>query len=236
VNTRSGCSLACSAIHCRFVDTFMGLSVPSCVSHQWFWFRDIPLPSFGSRRTSVPRSRRYYEDATTSRSAWPSAHCFAFRLHRPLHLRVRRGAPRDRQGCREAGSVLFSRRSEVSGAVPVGASGISQVPRQPLLRLCDGPGPRTAPTGLAMADGRMLPPGRTHRRRHHDHDIGATAPLHRPLSPLHDRRHRRPCKTRFRRAGCAFAGRASNPLGRCERFQSVPHLLSNFIRAMAESG
>jgi len=80
-----------------------------------------------------------------------------------------------------------------------------------------------------MADGRMQPPGPTHRRRHRDHDIGATAPLHRPPPALHDRRHRPPCKTRFRLAGCAFAGRASNPLGRCERFQSVPHLLSNFI-------
>ena len=32
-------------------------------------------------------------------------------------------------------------------------------------------------------------------------------------------RYRTPCKTRFRLAGCAFAGRESNPLDRYERFQ-----------------
>ena len=45
------------------------------------------------------------------------------------------------------------------------------------------------------------------------------ATLHRPLSTLHDGRRRTPCKTRFRLAGCAFAGRESNPLGSVERFQ-----------------
>ena len=48
---------------------------------------------------------------------------------------------------------------------------------------------------------------------------GLTATLRRPLSTLHDGRCRTPCKTRFRPAGCAFAGRGSNPLGRIERFQ-----------------
>ena len=46
-----------------------------------------------------------------------------------------------------------------------------------------------------------------------------TEPLHHTLSTLHDGRCRTPCKTRFRLAGCAFAGRESNPLGRNERFQ-----------------
>ena len=45
------------------------------------------------------------------------------------------------------------------------------------------------------------------------------ATLRRPLSTLHDGRRRTPCKTRFRLAGCAFAGRESNPLGSVERFQ-----------------
>ena len=39
-----------------------------------------------------------------------------------------------------------------------------------------------------------------------------TATLCHPLSTLHDARCRTPCKTRFRLAGCAFAGRESNPL------------------------
>ena len=46
-----------------------------------------------------------------------------------------------------------------------------------------------------------------------------TPPLRHPLSTLHDLRCRKPCKTRFRLAGCAFAGREFNPLGRSERFQ-----------------
>ena len=39
------------------------------------------------------------------------------------------------------------------------------------------------------------------------------------LSTLHDGRCRTPCKTRFRLAGCAFAGRESNPLSSVERLQ-----------------
>ena len=58
-----------------------------------------------------------------------------------------------------------------------------------------------------------------HRRRHRLPDFEAAATLHRPLSTLHDTRYRAPCKTRFRLAGCAFAGRESNPLDRDERFQ-----------------
>ena len=50
-------------------------------------------------------------------------------------------------------------------------------------------------------------------------------PLYRPLSTLHDHRYRGPCKTRFRLVGCTFAGRESNPLDRCERFQVFNHLL-----------
>jgi hypothetical protein len=46
------------------------------------------------------------------------------------------------------------------------------------------------------------------------------------LPTLHERRHRHPCKARFRLAGCAFAGRVSNPLERDERFQVIAILLS----------
>ena len=48
---------------------------------------------------------------------------------------------------------------------------------------------------------------------------GSIAALRHLLSTLHDPRCREPCKTRFRLAGCAFAGRESNPLGSDERFQ-----------------
>ena len=48
-----------------------------------------------------------------------------------------------------------------------------------------------------------------------------TATLRNLLSTLHDARCRAPCKTRFRLAGCAFAGRESNPLGSVGRFQII---------------
>ena len=47
---------------------------------------------------------------------------------------------------------------------------------------------------------------------------GSMASLHHPLCTLHDVRCRTPCNTRFRLAGCAFAGRESNPLARDEGF------------------
>ncbi len=72
----------------------------------------------------------------------------------------------------------------------------------------------------------MLPPDPTRRRLRRLHDFEAATGLQRPLSTLHERRCRRPCKTRFRLAGSAFAVRASNPLGRFERFQFTSILLS----------
>ncbi len=42
---------------------------------------------------------------------------------------------------------------------------------------------------------------------------------------LHERCCRRPCKARFRLAGCAFAGRALNPLDRIEKFQNLMFVL-----------
>jgi hypothetical protein len=65
----------------------------------------------------------------------------------------------------------------------------------------------------------VLPPDPTDRRLSALHDFGATPGLQHPLSTLHERRCRRPCKTRFRLAGCAFTGRGANPLDDFERFQ-----------------
>jgi hypothetical protein len=82
------------------------------------------------------------------------------------------------------------------------------------------------PVFLAIADFPMLPPDPTRRRLQHLHDFEATAGLQYPLSTLHERRCRHPCKTRFRLAGSASTGRASNPLGHDERFQVISILLS----------
>jgi hypothetical protein len=63
------------------------------------------------------------------------------------------------------------------------------------------------------------PPVHPDRRPQRVHNLEADTGLQHPLSTLQERRPRRPCKTRFRLAGCAFAGRGSNPLDRFERFQ-----------------
>ena len=74
------------------------------------------------------------------------------------------------------------------------------------------------------------PPVYPNRRPQRVHNLEANTGLQHPQSTLHEWRRRPPCKTRFRLAGCAFAGRGSNPLGRFERFQvtspsSFPGLL-----------
>ena len=82
------------------------------------------------------------------------------------------------------------------------------------------------PVVLAMAAFPVLPPHPTRRRLQRFHDFEAATGLQYPLSTLHERRCRRPCKTRFRLAGSASTGRASNPLGHDERFQVTSVLLS----------
>jgi hypothetical protein len=80
---------------------------------------------------------------------------------------------------------------------------------------------RTSPLAVLT----VLPPTYPSRRPPRAHNIEANTWLQHPLSTLHERRCRRPCKTRFRLAGCAFAGRVSNPLDRFERFQGLHSIL-----------
>ena len=137
---------------------------------------------------------------------------------RPFHVRARRGAPDSLEGIRQARD-----RNQPASRNPacyaVEASGISQVSWRSIPCLCPVPRPRPNQQDLALAILSMLPPGYPGRRLQLVHNIEANAGLQHPLSTLHDQRRRCPCKTRFRLAGCAFAGRGSNPLDRCERFQ-----------------
>jgi len=83
--------------------------------------------------------------------------------------------------------------------------------------------------------GRSGPPRQWRRSRCCPADTNTKAPalfisrlsrsLRHPLCTLHDAHCRTPCNTRFRLAGCAFAGRESNPLDHDERFQVI---LSSF--------
>ena len=70
------------------------------------------------------------------------------------------------------------------------------------------------------------PPAEPNRRPQRVHNLEANTGLQLPLSTLRERRRRLPRKIRFRLAGCASTGRASNPLDRFERFQVTSILLS----------
>jgi hypothetical protein len=171
----------------------------------------------------VPRLRRYYEGATTSRSRIPG----------PLWFRSQ--APRMPPVFVVAAALLMSSEefyqawNTCSAGVPTrhvayaDACGISQVPWRSVLCLCPAPRPRPSRQDLALAILSMLPSGHPGRRPQRVHNIEAnTGPQH-PLSALHERRRRLPCKTRFRLAGCASTGRGLNPLDRFERFQVTSH-------------
>ena len=173
----------------------------------------------------VPRPLRYYEAATTSRRACPSAYVFASGFRPGSIVRVRCRAPGDVRAHRRARSFVHP-ALQGPGLFRTGDDGTSQVPWRPLPRLCPALRPRPNRSRLAMSSRSMLPPDPTRRRLRRFHDFEAATGLQRPLSTLHERRCRRPCKTRFRLAGSAFAGRASNPLGRFERFQVTSILLS----------
>jgi len=150
-------------------------------------------------------------------------------------IRARRGAPED--GEVAAGlEQLVSRRSAFRLVAPVDASGISQVPWRSVPCLCPAPGPRSSRGNLAFGGLRDAAPGSTNRRPQQVGNIEAHTGLQHPLSTLHERRRRRPCKTRFRLAGCASTGRASNPLDRCERFQiSASSSFPGLVLSQAES-
>src|SRR5690242_13662883 len=89
------------------------------------------------------------------------------------------------------------------------------------------------PVSLAIAAFPVLPPVPTRRGLQRLHDFEAATGLHYPLSTLHERRCRHPCKTRFRLAGSAFTGRVLNPLGHDERFRATSVLLSRTFLTQA---
>lgn len=109
--------------------------------------------------------------------------------------------------------IKCGRKRDLTGSLAIRPIPLpcSKTPAEP-------PGPRLGGPGDAAPG---LPTPKASAR----HNIEANTRLWHPLSTLHERRCRRPCKTRFRLAGCAFAGRASNPLDRFERFQDLHSIL-----------
>ena len=118
---------------------------------------------------------------------------------------------------------LFGRRSLPGMLHPWARAGSRRFPGDPsqAFALLQDPGRADTTSPLAVVP--TPPPGKPNRRPQRVHNLEANTGLQLPLSTLHERRHRLPCKTRFRLAGCASTGRVSNPLGRFERFQVTSH-------------
>ena len=160
---------------------------------------------------TVPRLHWYYQGAKTSCSAWPSAYCFASRLRGMPAMFVSACSYSPRAlppPCRLGGgpgSTLFTLASPFQRSRPRARAGSPRFPDDPS-RLT-GNGASGAAPGQSTPKASSIPISRL------------PPPLHHLLPTLHDGRCRAPCKTRFRLAGCAFAGRVSNPLDRYERFQ-----------------
>ena len=129
VHTRSGCSLACAAIHCRFVHVFVELMVSSSVSLQWFCPCDAPLPSDGSRRSRFPAVT-----STMRTLRLPALHPCGLLLHQPVPRCACLFAP-DPPQAGAGPDPLFQPVVRVP-AIVRGQYGASQVPRRAIPWLC----------------------------------------------------------------------------------------------------
>ena len=170
---------------------------------------------------TVPRPRRYYRGATTSCSARPSAYWFASRLRGCLRIRVRHCAPAAVQARRQAGVFVDHAGRPPSSDLAHGQEQDlpgSLAPHPVTLRRSTTP---DDPARLAARGAAGAAPRLTALKASSLQLSRLTATLRNLLSTLHDARCRAPCKTRFRLAGCAFAGRQSNPLGNVGRFQII---------------
>jgi len=131
---------------------------------------------------------------------------------RPSCVRVRRSAPDELGGSSSGLGPLFSRRSLPGRLYPWARAGSRRFPSDPsqAFALLQDPGRAGKTSPLAVVP--TPPPAQPNRRPQRVHNLEANTGLQLPLSTLHERRRRPPCKTRFRLAGCASTGRESNPL------------------------
>ena len=169
---------------------------------------------------TVPRLQRYYRSATTSCSrmsfgllispAGSAGVCpgsYSPKRSR-RHADLTTGRVWIVHAGRPASSVLaHGQEQDLPGSLAIHPVTLrrSTTPDDPS-RLANSDASGAAPTHLTM------------KASSFDRFRGCAALRH-LLSTLHDGRCCTPCKTRFRLAGCAFAGRESNPLDRYERFQ-----------------
>jgi hypothetical protein len=142
---------------------------------------------------------------------------------RSSSLRVSQLAlPVGRRGPSGPGS-LFNRRPDLPVCSHADVSGISQVSRRSILCLCPALATPAEPTIPRLLDGFVdaVPALPTAKTSAVNEFRGSVTRLWHPLPTLQESCCHHPCKARFRLAGLAFTGRASNPLDRCKRFQVV---------------
>ena len=142
---------------------------------------------------------------------------------RSSSLRVSQLAlPVGRRGPSGPGS-LFNRRPDLPVCSHADVSGISQVSRQSIPCLCPALATPADPTIPRLLDGFVdaVPALPTAKTSAVNEFRGSVTRLWHPLPTLQESCCHHPCKARFRLAGLAFTGRASNPLDRCKRFQVV---------------
>src|SRR5260370_32010665 len=204
--------LAKLAIRCRFVDRFVGSRVPSRVSGQRFSTHDTFLPSVGSRRARFPVFIGTMKALRLPARANLVPYGFGCRRPtRPSRVRVRRSAPYERGGSSSAPEHLVSRRSLPGRLHPWARAGSRRFPGDPSYAsaLLQDPGraDKTSPVAVLPTP----PPAYPNRRPKRVHNLEANTGLQHPLSTLHERRRRLPCKTRFRLAGRAPSPRGANP-------------------------
>src|SRR4051795_2065019 len=161
----------------------------------------------------VPRLPRYYEGATTSCARIPGPLWIRFQAPHapPCSCSPRRS--RSGRGPLPGLGVLVS-RSVPSPAVctwaHTGSLRFPGVPSHTFARLSD-PGRTGSTSPLTVLP--MLPPGPTRRRLQRTVISGLNPGLRYPLPTLHERRHRHPCKARFRLAGCSLCREGVEPSG-----------------------
>ena len=211
-----------SAIHRRFVDRFVGFSVPSRVSRRWV-SHGAPLPSHGWPR--FPTVSSTMKALRLPVRAFPIRYGFRFRLH--MLLRRSCSPWRSRSGGEPLSGLgaLVSRSPSVrrlACGYALDLSGFLAIHPTPL-PCSETPAGPTRPRHWRSC---RCCPRSQHAEGSSRNMISRLTPgLRCRLPTLHERRCRRPCKARFRLAGCAFAGRELNPLDRTERFQATSILL-----------
>jgi hypothetical protein len=185
-----------------------------------------PFPPSGPSQPGSPISQ-----VLCRRYDFPLAHTCSLMVSvagstRSSFVRARRGALDGLEGTRRAWDVC-SAGVPCSGLLRSWTSaGSLRFPGDPSRAFALLQDPGRAGKASPVAALSILPPVPTNRRPQRAHDLEAATGLQRPPPTLHERRCRRPCKAGFRLAGCAFAGRGSNPLDRFERFQFLSFLLS----------